>query len=137
MLLTHFIWQTVLKPLSGTNALLILLIDQYECTTHTTHRSTHTTHTTHQCQERSSHPFSHSYNADEVLQCRQVGAGNMERYNQFIEVCRSSRGGLKVAARRKRIANMLRRVQAGQYGGGGGLGGHFVRASRGQRSFLL
>ena len=25
-------------------------------------------------------------------QCRQVGAGNMERYNQFIEACRSSLG---------------------------------------------
>ena len=44
----------------------------------------------HECQERSNHPFSHSYNAGEVLQCRQEGAGNMERYNQFIEACRSS-----------------------------------------------
>ena len=32
-----------------------------------------------ECQERSNHPFSHSYNAGKVLQCRQVGAGNMER----------------------------------------------------------
>jgi len=45
-----------------------------------------------ECQERSNHPFSHSYNAGEVLQCRQVGAGNMKRYNQFIEACRSSLG---------------------------------------------
>ena len=45
-----------------------------------------------ECQERNNHPFSHSYNAGEVLQCRQEGAGNMERYNQFIEVCRSSLG---------------------------------------------
>ena len=63
MLMTHFIWQTVLKPLS-----------------------------VYECQERSNHPFSHSYNAGKVLQCRQVGAGNMERYNQFIEACRSSLG---------------------------------------------
>jgi len=45
-----------------------------------------------ECQERSNHPFSHSYNAGKVLQCRQVGAGNMERYNQFIEASRSSLG---------------------------------------------
>ena len=63
MLLTHFIWQTVLKPLS---------VYEY--------------------QERSNHPFSHSYNAGKVLQGRQVGAGNMERYNQFIEASRSSLG---------------------------------------------
>ena len=63
MLMTHFIWQTVLKPLS-----------------------------VHECQERSNHPFSHSYNAGKVLQCRQVGVGNMERYNKFIEASRSSLG---------------------------------------------
>ena len=63
MLMTHFIWQTVLKPLS---------VYEY--------------------QERSNHPFSHSYNAGKVLQGRQVGAGNMERYNQFIEASRSSLG---------------------------------------------
>ena len=63
MLMTHFIWQTVLKPLS-----------------------------VYECQERSNHPFSHSYNAGKVLQCRQVGAGNMGRYNQFIEASRSSLG---------------------------------------------
>ena len=31
-----------------------------------------------ECQERSNHPFSHSYNAGEVLQCRQVGAGVLD-----------------------------------------------------------
>ena len=47
---------------------------------------------TYEYQEWSNHPFSHSYNADKVVQCRQVGAGNMERYNQFIEASRSSLG---------------------------------------------
>jgi len=63
MLMTHFIWQTGLKPLSVTNA-----------------------------KNGAIHPFSHSYNAGQVLQCRQVGEGNMERYNQFIETSRSSLG---------------------------------------------
>ena len=48
--------------------------------------------TCYEYQERINHPFSHSYNADKVVQCRQVGAGNMERYNQFIEASRSSLG---------------------------------------------
>ena len=44
------------------------------------------------CQERSKYPFSHSYNGGRTLQCIQVGAVNMERYNQFIEASRSSLG---------------------------------------------
>ncbi len=62
MLMTRFIWQTVLKQISNG------------------------------CQERSNHPFSHSYNGGRPLQCIQVGAVNMERYNQFIKASRSSLG---------------------------------------------
>ena len=50
MLMTHFICQTVLKPSS-----------------------------VYEWQERSNHPFSHSYNAGKVLQCRQVGGGGRTR----------------------------------------------------------
>jgi hypothetical protein len=44
------------------------------------------------CQERSNHPFSHSYIAGKALQCIQGGAVNMERYKQFNEASRSSLG---------------------------------------------
>jgi len=85
MLMTHFIWQTVLKPLS---------VYEY--------------------QERSNHPFSHSYNAGKVLQGRQVGAGNMERYNQFIEASRSSLGVVGI---------LWMSLLGGWRGGWGGSGG--------------
>ncbi len=61
-------------------------------------------------------------------QCRQVGAGNMERYNQFIEACRSSLGvvlGDLVDVAAWGIVPCVSKIDT--LGWGGGEGGGFWR----------